>query len=69
MIDVPKELCEIYERKQIGLPVTLTGKIIYLQFYFINFAKSKVHIPHWKPIILHVIMQQKCVVFKLMVNQ
>ena len=69
MIDVPKELCEIYERKQIGQRVTLTGKIIYLQFYFINFAKSKVQIPHWRPIILYVIMQQKCVVFKLMLNQ
>ena len=70
MIDVPKELCEVYERKEIGQPVTLTGKRIYLQFYFINFSKSKpVHISHWKPIILHVIMQQKCVVFKLMVNQ
>ena len=28
MIDVHKELCEIYERKQIGQPITLTGKII-----------------------------------------
>jgi hypothetical protein len=27
MIDVPKELCEVYERKEIGQPVTLTGKI------------------------------------------
>ncbi len=26
MIDVHKELCEVYERKQIGQPVTLTGK-------------------------------------------
>ncbi len=25
MIDVPKELCEVYERKEIGQPVTLTG--------------------------------------------
>jgi len=69
MIDVHKELCEIYERKEIGQPITLAGKIIYLQFYFINFTKSKDHISHWKRIILHVIMQQKCVVFKLMVNQ
>jgi len=28
MIDVPKELCEVYERKEIGQPVTLTGFII-----------------------------------------
>ncbi len=27
MIDVPKELCEVYERKEIGQPVTLTGFI------------------------------------------
>ena len=27
MIDVPKELCEVYERKEIGQPVTLTGKL------------------------------------------
>jgi hypothetical protein len=25
MVDVPKELCEVYERKEIGQPVTLTG--------------------------------------------
>ncbi|CAF3113661.1 unnamed protein product [Rotaria sp. Silwood2] len=25
MIDIPKELCEVYERKEIGQPVTLTG--------------------------------------------
>jgi len=28
MIDVPKELCEVYERKEIGQPVTLTGLFI-----------------------------------------
>ncbi len=26
MIDIHKELCEVYERKQIGQPVTSTGK-------------------------------------------
>lgn len=26
IIDIPKELCEVYERKEIGQLVTLTGK-------------------------------------------
>ena len=32
MIDVPKELCEVYERKEIGQPVTLTGLNILFSF-------------------------------------
>jgi hypothetical protein len=34
MIDVPKELCEVYERKEIGQPVTLTG------FYYLENSKK-----------------------------
>lgn len=35
MIDVPKELCQVYQRKEIGQPVTLTGWI-YIDFFLIN---------------------------------
>jgi hypothetical protein len=40
MIDVPKELCEVYERKEIGQPVTLTGKVesFILTFCFDDFV-------------------------------
>ncbi|CAF4369840.1 unnamed protein product [Rotaria sp. Silwood2] len=31
MIDIPKELCEVYERKKIGQPVTLTGPYLPLE--------------------------------------